>query len=66
MAECLSSLLHFGGPGFHGFRSWAWTWHLSSGHAEVASHMPQQGGPTTENIQLCTGGGWGRKSRGKK
>ena len=31
------------------------TWHQLSGHAEAASHMPQLG-PTTKNIQLCTGG----------
>ena len=30
-------------------------------HAEVASHMPQLEGPTTKNIQLCTGGLWGEK-----
>ena len=46
---------------FHRFESWARTWHRSSGHAEAASHMPQLEGPTTKNIQLCTGGLWGEK-----
>ena len=40
-----------------------WTWHHSSGHAEVASHMPQLEGPTTKNTQLCTGGLWGEKGK---
>ena len=32
-------------------------------HAEAASHMPQLEGPTTKNIQLCTGGLWGEKGK---
>ena len=40
-----------------------WTWHRSSGHAEVARHMPQLEGPTTKNIQLCTGELWGEKGK---
>ena len=32
-------------------------------HAEAASHMPQLEGPTTKNIQLCTGGLWGVKGK---
>ena len=50
VTEWLSSraLVKFSGPGFHGFGSWVWTWHRSSGHAEAASHMPQLEGPTTE------------------
>ena len=35
------------------------------GHAEVASHVPQLEGPTTKNIQLCTGG-FGEKKQEKK
>ena len=50
---------------FPRFESWAWTWHHSSGHAEVASHMPRLGGPTAKNIQLCTGGLWGEKRKNK-
>ena len=34
--------LHCGGPGFG---SWARTWHHSSGHIEVASHIPKLEGP---------------------
>ena len=52
-----------GGPVFHWFESWAGTWHCSSNHAEAASHMPQLEGPTTKNIQLCTGGLWGEKGK---
>ena len=44
-------------PGFRRFKSWAGTRQHSSSHAEVASHMPQLEGPTTQkNKQLCTGG----------
>ena len=39
--------LCFCGPGFCWFRSWAWTWHHSSGRAEGASHIAQPEGPTT-------------------
>ena len=35
----------------------------SSGHAGVASHMPQLEGLTTKNTQLCTGGLWGEKEK---
>ena len=34
-----------GGPGFG---SWAQTWHCSSGHVEVASHIPQLEGHATK------------------
>ena len=54
-----------GGPGFHGFVSWARTRYHSLGHAEVAFHVPQLGGPTTKNTQLCTGGIWGEKAEKK-
>ena len=55
----------FVGPGFRRFGSWARTWRRSSGHAEVAYHMPQLEGPTTKNIQLGTGGLWGEKRKNK-
>ena len=55
--------LRCSGLGFRGFGSWARTWHHSSGHAEAVSHMPQLEGPTTKNIQLCTGGLWGEKGK---
>ena len=54
-----------GGPVFRWFESWARIWHCSSSHAEAASHMPQLEGPTTKNIQLCTGGLWGEKGKNK-
>ena len=66
MAEWLSSMLHYGGPGFLWFGSWTRTWHRSSGHAEVASHMPQLGGATTKIYTTMYWGGLGRKSRKKK
>ena len=52
-----------GGPVFRWFESWAQTWHCSLNHAEAASRMPQLEGPTTENMQLCTGGLWGEKGK---
>ena len=55
--------LHWGSPVFPRFESWVRTWHHSSSHAEVASHMPQLEGPTTKNIQLCTGGSWEKKEK---
>ena len=55
-----------GGPVFRRFKSWGRTWHCSSNHAEAASHMPQLGGPTTKNIQLCTWVLWGKEKRKKK
>ena len=36
--------------------------HRSSGHAEAVSCMPQLDGPTTKNMQLCTGEIWGDKA----
>uniref|UniRef100_A0A3Q2HXU6 Peptidase S1 domain-containing protein n=1 Tax=Equus caballus TaxID=9796 RepID=A0A3Q2HXU6_HORSE len=39
------------------------TWHCSSNHGEVASHMLQLEGPTTKNTQLCTRGLWGEKEK---
>ena len=59
-------VLHCGGPGFHRFESWAWMWHCSSGHAGVASCMPQLEGPTTKGMQLCTWGFWGEKGKEKR
>ena len=50
---------------FRQFESWARTWHCSSNHAEAASHMPQLEGPTTKDIQLCTGGLWEKKEKNK-
>ena len=54
-----------GGPVFCRFGSWAQTWSCSASHAEAASHMPQLEGPTTKNIQLCTGGLWEEKGKNK-
>ena len=63
VAEWLSSHALLRRPGFHGFGSWAGTWHRSLGHAEAASHMPQLEGPTTKNVQLCAGGLWGERGK---
>ena len=65
MAEWLVRGLGCCCPGFRGFRSWARTWHRSSGHAEAASQMPQLEGPTTKQIHNDVVGGFGRKSKGK-
>ena len=52
-----------GGAVLPRFKSWAGTWHHSSSHTEVASHVPQLEGPTTKNIQLCTERLWGEKGK---
>ena len=65
MAEWLSHALRFGGPGFHQFGSWAWTWHCSSGHAEAASHTAQPEGPTTRIYNYVLGS-LGEKKEKKK
>ena len=52
-----------GGAVFRWFRSWAQTWHCSSGHAGVASRVLQLEGPTVKSVQLCTGGALGRKGK---
>ena len=63
MAQWLSSpALLWGVQGFTS-SDWVRTWHHSSSHAAGASHMPQPEGPTTKNIQLCTGGLWGEKRK---
>ena len=53
-------------PGCHRFGSQARTWHCSSGHAEVVSHITQPEGPNNQNIELCPGGALGRRKRKKK
>ena len=63
MAKWLNSRPPLQQPRVLQFTSWTWTRHQSSSHAEAASHMPQLEGPTTKNIQLCTGGLWGEKGK---
>ena len=59
-------MLHISGPGFHPFRSQAWPWHLSSGHAEAASHVAQPEALTTR-IYNCVLGAFGeKKKKGKE
>ena len=41
-------------------------WHHSSGHGEVASHMPQLEGPTTKIYNYVMGGVGGEKAEKKK
>ena len=53
-----------GGTVFRWFESWARTWHCSSDHAEVASHMPQLEGPTTKYTTIP--GGFGEKKEKNK
>ena len=57
--------LRYGGPGFHQFGSWVRTWHRSSGHSEVASHIAQPEALTTR-IYIYVLGGLGRRRRRKK
>ena len=63
MAEWLSLRALLRWPRVYRFKSWAWTWHCSAGHAEAASQMPQLEGLTTKNIQLCTGGLWEKNEK---
>ena len=62
VAEWLSLHAPLRWPRVRQFRSWAWTWHCSSSHAEAVCHRAQPEGPTTENTQLCTGG-FGEKKK---
>ena len=66
VAEGLSSTLRIGGLGFHRFGSWAQTWHRSSGHAEVASHIAQPEALTTRIYNYALGGFGEKKKKGKK
>ena len=54
-----------GGPVFRWFKSWAWTWHCSSSHAEAVSHMPQLEGPMTRIYNYVLRG-FGRKKKEKE
>ena len=65
MARCWVRMLHFGGPEFCWFRSWAWTWHHSSGHAEVVSHIAQPEAVTIRIYNYVLGG-FGEKKKKKE
>ena len=65
MAKWLSLHARLGDPGFCWFGSWAWTWHCSSSHVEVASHVAQPEVPTTRIYNYVLGV-WGRRKRKKK
>ena len=68
MAKRLSSqarTLCFSGPGFRWFGSWAQTWHHSSGHGEVASHIGQPEALTTRIYNYILGG-FGEKKEKRK
>ena len=58
-------MLRFSGLGFHWFGSWAQTWHRSSGHGEVASHIAQPEALTTRMYNHVLGG-FGEKKEKKK
>ena len=62
-AEWLSSRTLLQQPRVSPVRILDQTWHCSSGHAEVASHMPQLEGLTAKNTKLCTRGLWGEKGK---
>ena len=63
MAEWLSSRAML--LGFHWFRSWAWMWHHSLGHAEAASHIAQPEVLTTR-IYNYYWGFWGEEEEERK
>ena len=67
-APWLSGWVHvvcFGGLGFLQFSSWVWTWHCSSSHTEMASHIAQPGEPTTRIYNYVLGS-FGEKKKEKK
>ena len=53
------------GPGFCQFKSWARTWHCSSDHAEVESHMAQPEALTTRMYNYVLRG-FGEKKKKRK
>ena len=59
-------VLHFGGLGFHWFRSQALTRHCSSGHAEVVSHIAQPEALTTRIYNYVLGSFGEKKEKKKK
>ena len=66
MAQWLSSPTPFSGLGFHQSRSWARTWHRSSGHAEVASHIARLEGTTTRIYNYVLERLWGEEEEKKE
>ena len=66
VAKWFSLFASCGLPGFRRCRSWAQTWHCSSGHAEVASHMPQLEGPTAKKYTTVYWGDLGEEKAGEK
>ena len=63
VAEWLSLCAPLGSPGFLWFRSWARTWHHSSGHVEAVSHVLQLEGPTTKICNYVLGQLWGEEGK---
>ena len=59
-------VLHFGGPGFLRFRSWAQTWHRLLGHAEATSHIVWLEGPATRIYNYILGALERGRRRGEK
>ena len=66
VAQWLSSNAPLRRPGFRWFGSWARTWHHSSGHVEVASHVSQLEGPITKIYNYVLGGFGEKKQKEKK
>ena len=65
VVECLTLCAPLRGSEFCSFGSWAGTRHHSSGHAEVAPHVPQIEGPTSEIYNYVLGG-FGEKKQKEK
>ena len=66
IAKSLSSWALLRWPRVSPFWSWVRTWHHSSGHAEVMSHIAQPEGLTTRIYNYVLGGFGRRSSRKKK
>ena len=65
MAKWLSLHAALQQPRVLQFRSWAWTRHRSSGHAEAASHIAQPEALTTSTYNYIPRG-FGEKKKTKK
>ena len=65
VAEQLICVLHFSGPGFRRFGSWAWTQHHSSSHDEAVPTQQSQNSLQLEYTTMYQGS-LGRRRRKKR
>ena len=66
MAEWLNSRVLLQWPGVSPVQILAQTWHRSSGHGEVESHVPQLERPTTKKYTTMYWGDLGEEKQTKK